>query len=230
MERRPLRPPGTPTPHLYNDVKMERHSLRPPDTPSFRKDGASPFRGRRGATDAIPGRRPAADRDLLPAHRLSSTRTAKIKKPRRRVPAGLLILARPEGFEPSALGFVVRYSIQLSYGRNTMNLLRYFERRERDLNPRYRLSPYTGLANQRLQPLGHLSIGLLPCNPVRQTSRRARPRPVRPSSTIKRAAAYSLARRARQALCRPSASSCGGGRIRTFGTPHGILRFSRPLP
>jgi hypothetical protein len=31
-------------------------------------------------------------------------------------------------------------------------------RREGDSNPRYDFWPYTGLANQRLQPLGHLSI------------------------------------------------------------------------
>ena len=30
-------------------------------------------------------------------------------------------------------------------------------RRERDSNPRYRLTPYAGLANRCLQPLGHLS-------------------------------------------------------------------------
>jgi hypothetical protein len=30
-------------------------------------------------------------------------------------------------------------------------------RREGDSNPRYDFWPYTGLANQRLQPLGHLS-------------------------------------------------------------------------
>src|SRR5437879_8899594 len=30
-------------------------------------------------------------------------------------------------------------------------------RRGRDSNPRYSFGPYTGLANQRLQPLGHLS-------------------------------------------------------------------------
>jgi hypothetical protein len=32
-------------------------------------------------------------------------------------------------------------------------------RREGDSNPRYDFWPYTGLANQRLQPLGHLSTG-----------------------------------------------------------------------
>lgn len=32
-------------------------------------------------------------------------------------------------------------------------------RREGDSNPRYGFWPYTGLANQRLQPLGHLSTG-----------------------------------------------------------------------
>jgi hypothetical protein len=31
-------------------------------------------------------------------------------------------------------------------------------RREGDSNPRYGFWPYTGLANQRLQPLGHLSV------------------------------------------------------------------------
>ncbi len=32
-------------------------------------------------------------------------------------------------------------------------------RREGDSNPRYGLSPYNGLANRRLQPLGHPSAG-----------------------------------------------------------------------
>src|SRR2546423_13449557 len=35
-------------------------------------------------------------------------------------------------------------------------------RRGRDSNPRYSFGPYTGLANQRLQPLGHLSQPLIP--------------------------------------------------------------------
>src|SRR5262249_27173939 len=33
-----------------------------------------------------------------------------------------------------------------------------FWRRRRDSNPRYGFRPYNGLANRRLQPLGHLSI------------------------------------------------------------------------
>jgi hypothetical protein len=37
-------------------------------------------------------------------------------------------------------------------------------RREGDSNPRYDFWPYTGLANQRLQPLGHLSKSLISKN------------------------------------------------------------------
>jgi hypothetical protein len=33
------------------------------------------------------------------------------------------------------------------------------ERRGRDSNPRYRFTPYTGLANRRIRPLCHLSLG-----------------------------------------------------------------------
>src|SRR5438105_8906635 len=38
-----------------------------------------------------------------------------------------------------------------------LRALRPLWRRGRDSNPRYSFGPYTGLANQRLQPLGHLS-------------------------------------------------------------------------
>src|SRR3954464_14467200 len=40
-------------------------------------------------------------------------------------------------------------------------------RRGRDSNPRYSFGPYTGLANQRLQPLGHLSqLSSRKCRPA----------------------------------------------------------------
>ena len=82
-------------------------------------------------------------------------------------------LARSEGLEPPTYKFVACCSIQLSYDRtlaphdaatahttaqrssslpNGRGL-----RRERDSNPRYALTAYNGLANRRLQPLGHLS-------------------------------------------------------------------------
>ena len=42
--------------------------------------------------------------------------------------------------------------------RQRGNLEKSKWRREGDSNPRYGFWPYTGLANQRLQPLGHLSV------------------------------------------------------------------------
>ncbi len=99
-----------------------------------------------GVLDPSPSRHPCRSRATIP-----TSRRAGLSWLPQEVPA--LRAARPAGFEPAALGFVVRYSIQLSYGR----VQSFVERREWDSNPRYRLSPYTGLANQRLRPLGHLS-------------------------------------------------------------------------
>jgi hypothetical protein len=61
-----------------------------------------------------------------------------------------LAKSRSEGLEPPTYKFVACCSIQLSYDRA-------FLRRERDSNPRYDFTSYNGLANRRLQPLGHLS-------------------------------------------------------------------------
>ncbi len=60
------------------------------------------------------------------------------------------------------------------------------KRRERDSNPRYGC-PYTDLANQRLQPLGHLSLGgyiaaqPLPGKGSNRPRGRIRPNPIGPS-------------------------------------------------
>src|SRR5215469_4347005 len=70
-------------------------------------------------------------------------------------------------------------------------------RRGRDSNPRYSFGPYTGLANQRLQPLGHLSriaplsalSGATP--PPPSTGARFVPHPARPVKP-RRAAARGL--------------------------------------
>src|SRR5690349_14156644 len=49
------------------------------------------------------------------------------------------------------------------YNSNTVSDVSLFpfgaekERRRRDSNPRYGFRPYNGLANRRLQPLGHVS-------------------------------------------------------------------------
>ena len=49
---------------------------------------------------------------------------------------------------------------RLAQGHNPNNREQWWIglwRRRRDSNPRYGLSPYNGLANRRLQPLGHVS-------------------------------------------------------------------------
>ena len=87
-----------------------------------------------------------------------------------------------EGFEPPTYGSVDHCSIQLSYRcvlcacclprvrRGSLVTLPFYlckhffdyflssKRRGRDSNPRYGFKPYTPLAGERLQPLGHLSV------------------------------------------------------------------------
>jgi hypothetical protein len=132
--------------------------------------------------------------------------------------------ARPAGFEPAALGFVVRYSIQLSYGRVQPFLV---ERREWDSNPRYRLSPYTGLANQRLRPLGHLSRscggpGAASCLHSKDSGLSS----LRPGS---KARPYSLRQHTRQA-CSPGTSMRAEEKGFEPLVRFPVRRFSRPLP
>jgi hypothetical protein len=65
----------------------------------------------------------------------------------------IIDMARPEGFEPPTAWFVARYSIQLSYGRAM------FSGGETGIRTLDGGIPHTPLAGERLQPLGHLSIG-----------------------------------------------------------------------
>ncbi len=84
--------------------------------------------------------------------------------------AGHFYNPRSEGLEPPTYKFVACCSIQLSYDRafrrddhRRYGVVFSFPavgraiRRERDSNPRYDFTSYNGLANRRLQPLGHLS-------------------------------------------------------------------------
>jgi SAM-dependent methyltransferase len=78
--------------------------------------------------------------------------------PERTAGAASLNESRSEGLEPPAYKFVACCSIQLSYDRVRASCNRDDgARRERDSNPRYDFTSYNGLANRRLQPLGHLS-------------------------------------------------------------------------
>ena len=106
---------------------------------------------------------------------------------------------RSEGLEPPTYKFVACCSIQLSYDRivvtgatteNTGSRFSFLRprpksriRRERDSNPRYDFTSYNGLANRRLQPLGHLSRPG-PAPSVRHPRRRClRPRrPAQPTA------------------------------------------------
>ena len=64
-------------------------------------------------------------------------------------------MVRSEGLEPPTYKFVACCSIQLSYDRA---MFRFFCDSEREgFEPSIQCYPYNGLANRRLQPLGHLS-------------------------------------------------------------------------
>ena len=90
----------------------------------------------------------AIRRPLVPFRRKKNSRANPI--------AGcFLSKSRSEGLEPPTYKFVACCSIQLSYDR--ISLCSTDIRRERDSNPRYDFTSYNGLANRRLQPLGHLS-------------------------------------------------------------------------
>jgi hypothetical protein len=74
-------------------------------------------------------------------------------------------MARPARLERATCGFVVRRSIQLSYGRTfsfqgwlARRSLGVGWRRERDSNPRSRFCRNTRFPIVPLQPLGHLSV------------------------------------------------------------------------
>ena len=59
------------------------------------------------------------------------------------------------GFSSDFPSSLCRTAVQQAHGR--LKAQRTQWRRERDSNPRYDFTSYNGLANRRLQPLGHLS-------------------------------------------------------------------------
>ena len=65
-------------------------------------------------------------------------------------------MVRLERFELPTARFVAEYSIQLSYRRITFTFVLNMAERE-GFEPSIRDKPYTPLAGERLQPLGHLS-------------------------------------------------------------------------
>ncbi len=68
-------------------------------------------------------------------------------------------LARSRGFEPLTAWFVARYSIQLSYERALYRKTMFARMAVKEgFEPSIRDKPYTPLAGERLQPLGHLTV------------------------------------------------------------------------